>query len=74
MKRVCWGILRDEKNKVEIHRIVYEEDSDHGDKAGDVAWIIVWDDGGYSDPFSKLWIAKQILYDHLKGVDNRHGQ
>ena len=53
--------MRDEKRKAEIVRNVFEEDNDYGDQAGDIYWIIRWDDGGYSDPFYKHWRAKEAL-------------
>ena len=53
-----WGCYRNESRKAEVIRIVYEEDNDYGDKSGDVAYIIKWDDGGVSDPYTKLRNAK----------------
>ena len=61
LKKTHFGVLRDEKRKAEIVRNVFEEDNDYGDKSGDVYWIVKWDDGGYSDPFYKLWRAKEAL-------------
>lgn len=60
-KKTEWGCFRNEEKKAEIIRIVYEEDNDYGDKAGDVAYTVKWDDGGVSDPYQRLWIAKQVV-------------
>ncbi|KKK92571.1 hypothetical protein LCGC14_1920960 [marine sediment metagenome] len=61
MKRTQWGCYRDEDRKCEIIRNVFEEDNDYGDKAGDVYYIVKWDNGGYSDPFYKLWQARRSV-------------
>ena len=55
-----WGCSRDDSRHAEIIRCERPETDDYG-PAGEVYWIIKWDDGGVSDPYLRLWIAKEDL-------------
>lgn len=61
-----------ERAGVEIYREVYEEDSDYGEKAGDVYWRIVRDDD-CTDPITRRFIAQvQALMLAVDTLRNRN--
>ena len=62
LRKTEWGCFRDDSRGADIIRCEREEDNDYG-PAGEVYWIIRWDGDryAYSDPFFRLWQAKEAL-------------
>jgi hypothetical protein len=58
-------------SNIEIHRNVFEEDNDYGDKAGDVYWTVTVGHSpqrNVSDPYYRRWRATDDAITHLRRI------